>query len=346
MADYRGPLTVGDLRPSDDLMHPVSSDASHNESMFFNFFDSEKSIGGFVRIGNRPNEKHSEMTFCLFLPDGSLLMQWAKPSLEGNAGFAAGGLEFSVEDPGRHLRVIYRGTTKRIADPYRMREPGPAMRSSPDVQVNLDLDVLGVGPMIGDRTGDRADSVIFLDGVGHYQQPIEARGKISVDGWQKDLLMSGVRDHSWGKRVWSSIFKDRSIWISYGESLTFIVCKTWLDADGSPDEMGCIVEYGEVTPFESIDISSHFREDSYYHDALRLELGDAAGRKFVVDGRVIAYVPLRHRHPERPTVYLGQAMTDFTFDGKRTLGLSEYFDAEFGTDALIAVSRRDGSVHE
>src|SRR5689334_15580489 len=76
------PLTVGDLDPQDDYMHPVSADPSHNESMFFNFFDARQRIGGFVRIGNRINEKHAEMTLCLFLPNGEVLLQWAKPAID------------------------------------------------------------------------------------------------------------------------------------------------------------------------------------------------------------------------------------------------------------------------
>ena len=88
-----GMLTVGNLRPEDDFMHPVSADPSHNESMFFNVFDAGRRLGGFVRIGNRANERVAEMTLCLFLPDGSVLIQWGKPAIESNERFDAAGMD-------------------------------------------------------------------------------------------------------------------------------------------------------------------------------------------------------------------------------------------------------------
>ena len=61
---------VGNLKPEDDGLHPLGPEPNFNESMYFNFFDPEKSLGGFVRLGNRANEGQAEMTVCLFLPAG------------------------------------------------------------------------------------------------------------------------------------------------------------------------------------------------------------------------------------------------------------------------------------
>ncbi|AMN45755.1 hypothetical protein ACG33_01265 [Steroidobacter denitrificans] len=339
-------LTVGNLHPEDDHMHAVSEHPSHNESMFFNFFDDALGMGGFVRIGNRPNEGYAEMTFCVFLPSGELLMQWAKPALPSNDVFSAAGLKFKVLEAGRRLSVSYVGEAVRIKDPLEMRQPGKALRGNPSVPTRLKLDISGMGPMIGDRDGTSPDAVIFLDGVGHYQQVIAAMGELSVgeDLWM--LNARGVRDHSWGPRQWHSILRDRSLWISFGTDLTFIACKTWLDTERPPDEMGCVIEYDEVTPLRSIGIHSHFFADSYYHDQVVLKVTDVRDRIFTIDGKVLAYVPLRHRKEGRETVYLGQAMTRFEMNGRQTLGLSEYFDAESTVAALISLSRRGEFVVE
>ncbi len=339
-------LTVGNLHPEDDYMHAVSGHPSHNESMFFNFFDEQQGMGGFVRIGNRPNEGHAEMTFCVFLPGGELLMQWAKPKLPSNDVFSAAGLKFQVIEPGRRLSVTYVGETVRIKNPLEMRNPGQAMRGNPSVPTRLKLEITGVGPMIGDREGNSPDAVIFLDGVGHYQQAIAATGELSVGEETWTLNARGVRDHSWGPRLWHSILRDRSLWISFGDDLTFIACKTWLDADQAPDEMGCVIEHGEVTPLRSIKMRSRFSPDTYYHDQVVLEVTDARGRSFIVPGEVLAYVPLRHRKEGQETVYLGQAMTRFEYNGRRTVGLSEYFDAESTVAGLIEHSRRGELVDE
>jgi hypothetical protein len=369
--------TVGNLHPEDDYMHAVSEHPSHNESMFFNFFDSEQALGGFVRIGNRPNEGVAEMTFCLFLPGGELLMQWAKPAIPSNDAFSAAGLKFQVLEPGRRLSISYTGDAVRIKNPLEMREPGKAMRGNPALPTRLKLDVTGVGPMIGDREGTSPDAVIFLDGVGHYQQAIAATGELSVgeDVWTVNA--KGVRDHSWGPRLWHSILRDRSLWISFGEELTLIACKTWLAGTDSPsvvptkvgtaigiqpteisacaamterddtaDEMGCVIEHGKVTPLRSITMRTHFAPDSYYHDQVVLDVTDVNGRSFHVPGTVLAYVPLRHRKEGQETVYLGQAMTRFEWNGRHTIGLSEYFDAESTVPALIEHSRRGEFVTE
>lgn len=339
------PLICGNLRPEDDLMHPPSADPSFNESMFFNFFDDARGLGGFVRIGNRVNEAHAEMTFCVFLPDGALLMQWGKPAIASNTVFDAAGMRFTVLEPGRRLRIEYDGEAVRLADPYAMREPGRAMRDNPRVTVRLSLEVTATGPMIGDAEG-KPGSIIFLDGVGHYQQPIALRGELRAGPEHWPVEAHGVRDHSWGQRIWHSIYRDRSLWISFGADLTVIACKTWLSADGRPDEMGCVVEHGVVTPLASIRMHTHFRPDSYYHDAVRLEVVDRNGRALSLDGTVLGYVPLRHRKEGQETVYLGQAITRFSCAGRSVLGLSEYFDAASSTPALVEASRHDRTLAE
>lgn len=332
-------LTFGNLRPEDDFMHEIGSDPSHNESMFFNFFDAEKKTGGFVRIGNRANEGHAEMTFCVFLGDGSLLMQWGRVPLEDKNVLCAAGLSFNVIEPAKRFVVEYRGQAVRIADPYELANPGKAMRNNPKVDVSLQLDVAGVGPMIGDREGNSKDAVIFLDGVGHYQQAIHATGHLQVGTDRIPLSARGVRDHSWGPRIWHSIAKDRSLWISFGPHLTVIACKTWLTGAETADQMGCLIENGKVTPLKQIVIKTRFKPNTYYHNAVELDLTDVNSRRLHLDGEVLSYAPLRHRKEGEETVYLGQAMTRFTMNDVSSLGLSEYFDAESLTPGLVEHSK-------
>ncbi|MDB6100229.1 MAG: hypothetical protein JWO52_228 [Gammaproteobacteria bacterium] len=337
---------VGDLDLRDELMHPVTDEPAFNESMMFNFFDNSQLIGGFMRIGNRPNEGHAEMTFCLFLRDGELLMQWGRPAIGSNEEFAAAGLRFNVLEPGRRLQVRFQGSAVRIDDPYTMKNPGKALRENPTVAVDLALDIFNTGPMIGSASGDPRGAVIFLDGVGHYQQPIGARGRLSVaeDHWNLEML--GARDHSWGRRVWSSIHRDRSIWVTFGPDLAVICCKTWLEPEPPPDVMGCIVEGGRVTALRRVEMQSRFKLDTHYHESVRVQIEDVEGRALELVGEVLAYVPLRHRFPGKETVFLGQAITRFTANGRSALGLSEYFDAESACPALVQLSRERRAARE
>jgi hypothetical protein len=45
-------------------------------------------------------------------------------------------------------------------------------------------------------------------------------------------------------------------------------------------------------------------------------------------------------------VFLGQAMTRFSLDGRTALGLSEYFDAASACPSLISASQRAVAVDE
>src|SRR5439155_1215726 len=50
------------LLDTDDLMHANTGEPNFNESAYYNFYDPASRLGGFVRLGNRPNEGYAEMT--------------------------------------------------------------------------------------------------------------------------------------------------------------------------------------------------------------------------------------------------------------------------------------------
>src|SRR5438034_430158 len=77
------------LLDADDLMHPNTGEENYNESAYYNFYDPGRRLGGFARIGNRPNERHAEMTLCLYLPDGRVAFMFARPEIADNARFDA-----------------------------------------------------------------------------------------------------------------------------------------------------------------------------------------------------------------------------------------------------------------
>lgn len=327
---------VGDLTPEDDLMHPVSDDSSHNESMFFNFFDTKNQTGGFVRIGNRPNEGHAEMTFCIFLADGTMIFQWGRPEITGNDAFDAAGLSFKVIEPGEHIHIRFLGDAVHLENPLDMVDPGAAMRNSPRFQVLLELDCRAAGPMIGSASGDTG-AVIFLDGVGHYQQACSYSGMLIFGNKAIALRARGVRDHSWGKRVWHDIHMDRSFWACAGPNLAFIACKTWHGDGVDPDVIGCVIENGEVHRLKSVELKTRYAPGSARHNGFDLKLTDERGREWSLAGEALSYIPLRHRKADRPILHLGQAMSRFRLNGGPDfLGLSEYFDAQSAVDRIIS----------
>ena len=137
------------LLPTDDLMHENSGEENFNESAYYNFYDPERRVGGFVRLGNRPNEGYAEMTTCFYLPDGRVAFMFKRPEITSNAGHDAGGLRFEVEEPFALHRVTYRGHACMLANPLEMADPKAAFGSNPFVPVELDVRYLGLSPGYG-----------------------------------------------------------------------------------------------------------------------------------------------------------------------------------------------------
>jgi hypothetical protein len=101
------------LEPQDEYLHANTGEPNFNESMYFNFFDAGRRLGGFLRIGNRPNERTAETTVCLFQPDGRVVFNFKRPEIADNSRFEAGGVRFQVEAPFERLRIDYAGKASR-----------------------------------------------------------------------------------------------------------------------------------------------------------------------------------------------------------------------------------------
>ena len=140
---------LGNLSPEDDFTHELGPEPNFNESMYFNFFDRERQVGGFVRIGNRANEGRAELTVTVYLPDGRVLFTFKRPQIENNDAFDCGGLCFEVLEPGQTLRSVYEGKVLSLRDPRAMSDPRKAFADSPKRRVSLDLEHDAVGPMYG-----------------------------------------------------------------------------------------------------------------------------------------------------------------------------------------------------
>ena len=72
---------IGNVKPEDDYTHPLGPEPNFNESVYFNFFDRAQNRGGFLRIGNRANEKQAEMTVIVYNADGSALFNYKRPAI-------------------------------------------------------------------------------------------------------------------------------------------------------------------------------------------------------------------------------------------------------------------------
>ena len=309
---------VGNVKPEDDYTHPLGPEENFNESVYFNFFDPGVGRGGFIRMGNRANEGHAEMTIIVFNPDGSAFFNYKKPDISHNDEWNAGGARVEVVTPGETIRTIYEGSALHMANPRDMQDPSSAFKSNPFKKLKVDLTHTGVGPLYG-HVGEPGDGNDFAR--AHYEQHMHVEGTIEIEGEAPiQLSGNGLRDHSWGPRYWQSIRSYRWITGNFGDDLGIV-----LSIVG--DRMGGMFHKGdEFIKVESIHLDTQYEPNTRFHTGFTVKVELAGGVKHEIVAKVKGFVPLRNRRSEQIT-YIGEGMTEYTLDGDRKgYGLSEYLD--------------------
>ena len=313
------------LAPADEQIHENTGEANFNESMYFNFFDPAQRVGGFLRIGCRPNEGHAETTVCIYLPDGSVLFHFKRSALEGGARFDAGGARFEVLAPFERLRIGYAGSACHLRDPLSMADPRAAFAANPFEPVGIDLAIEAVGPVFGgEREGPARGAHEAEFAKGHYEQHHRASGELRLLGERRAFEGFGLRDHSWGPRSWQSPLFYRWLTANFGGELGFAA--TWIrNRDGSEIRGGFLHRGGRLVPVRGVAIEADFAGEQQLHRGLRVRLECTDGGTLDVVGRVIGMIPLRNRRDGRVT-RIAEGMTEWSCEGRTGFGLSEFLD--------------------
>lgn len=315
---------VGDLVPEDDYTHPLGPETNFNESMYFNFFDRDRGIGGFVRLGNRANEGRAEMTVTLYLPDGRVLFSFARAQIDDNDAFDAGGLRFEVLEPTQRLRTTFEGKVLELEDPRAMGDPRKAFAESPRRTISLDLEHEAVGPMYGGRAnrseGERAAEEQFAK--AHYEQHMAVRGELRIDGDSQPIRGHGLRDHSWGPRYWQAIHGYEWLTLNFGDDFGAMVSVIRRSPDDERTH-GVVVRGDTLDPVTSARVSAEFEENGLYHRSVSASLETRGGESLEIRGEVKGFIPLRNRR-EGLVTHIGEGMTEWRCGDRVGYGLSEF----------------------
>ncbi len=322
------------LEPSDEYMHP-GPEPTFNESMYFNFHDPAAGLGGFVRLGNRPNEGHAEMTVCLYLPDGRVGFMFQRPGITSNDGFDAGGVRFEVVEPFEELRVHYAGKVVLLDEPLDMAEPRTAFTENPYERAEVHLTYTGVSAPFGGEPEESHERPGEEFARGHYEQLVRAAGTVTVGDrtWTVDGL--GLRDHSWGPRTWQAPWYYRWLTVNFADGTGMMLSRiARADSDGT---RGGFTWDGErIELVQDVRLSTEWEGPDRHHRTLEATFttgrGDDATTR-TLRGEVLNLIPLRNRRDGRVT-RISEGLTRWTLD--RALGtdpeatvghgLSEYLD--------------------
>lgn len=322
--------------PEDDLFHAPDDDPDYNESRYYNFSDLASGFGGWVRMGNRPNEGYAEMTVCLYLPDGRVGFMFKRPHIEGHVAHDAGGLTFDVVAPYEEHHVSYAGEVCVLSDPRAMADPGTAFRSNPHETCTIDLRLVAMsepsgGEPIYDDGEEPPPGSAHGFARGHTEQQMAITGVVQVGGQRFALDDAyGLRDHSWGPRVWQSIWWYRWVTASFGGRLG-IACTIRGNEDDPEfrNVNGWVFDrdrYGDgrVVKVRDMQLTSDY-DDAWFVRRNDVVVTTDDDHTYVLQGDVSSSIPLRNRRNGLVT-RLTEGMTRWTCDGHDGAGLSEYLD--------------------
>jgi hypothetical protein len=319
------------LEPQDEYMHELGPEPTFNESMYFNVFDPSERIGGWFRCGNRANEGHAEMTVCLYLPDGRVAFMYQRPKISNNDAFDAGGVRFEVVTPFEELRVSYSGKVVMLDEPLQMADPKAAFTSNPyeDCEVDLTYTGQGASSMFGGEPEESHERPGEEFAKGHYEQLVQATGRIRVGDEEWSVEGCGLRDHSWGPRTWQAPFYYRWLTANFGPDFGFM-CSRVARRDGPGTRGGFVWEDGKLHLCRHAELETTWTGEDSYHESIKgLLKGD--DREWRFTGKVFNLIPLRNRRPDPEgtvrVTRISEGMTEWqTEDGKVGYGLSEYLD--------------------
>jgi len=320
---------------ADDLMHENTGEENYNESAYYNFYDPTQRLGGFVRIGNRPNEGYAEMTLCLYLPDGTVGFMFGRPRIAGNAAFDAGGMRFEVRAPMREHAIRYEGTACLLERPLDLLDPRAAFTQNPHVPARVALDYHALSPAHGGELREqrdgrwvsvRAERAGQEFARGHLEQHGRATGSVAVGDRTWTIDGFGLRDRSWGPRYWQAPRYYRWLTMNFGAGAGIAAALT-VQRDGSQIQGGYLYADGQPNrPIGRVEVTSDHAGAEQLHWGLRARLHPAdGGAAEEVTGRVLSMVPLRNRR-NGVTTRIAEGLTEWHWAGRVGYGWSEFLD--------------------
>lgn len=318
------------LSEVDEGVHAIGEEVNWNESRYVDVWDPVRRIGGWFRIGVRPNAHYAEVSACVFLPDGHVAFAFERAEIDTN-GLTAGGLTWEVTEPWQRTRVRFTGSMSIFDDPWALTEPKRAFAMAPLVDAEIDLVVATRG--LAATMGQDQDQhhLIFLPGQAdfHYQHMARTAGTIRLGDDTHAVDGRGGKDHSWGPRNWHAKIYLRWLTCCIDDDNGFMLTRAV--GPTKQTRSGFVLSDGEFRVVDGFEMVNHYGGAPWY--ALdRTEVTVRAGDvEWAATGRPRNYLPTRHRQRndagEEATLRIVKQPTDWAFaDGRSAAGHLEYHD--------------------
>ena len=318
------------LTDQDDGLHSVEPVGNWNESRYVDFWDASSRIGGWLRLGNRPNEGRAEMSVCLHLPDGTTACSFRRPTITSN-GLEVDGQRWQICEPWRTTNVGYEGTLHVLDDSWTLTEGRAAFAGRPAVDASVELECRTNGL---ERTfGYDQDHVdrIFVPGqaTGHYQHLTHVTGTVRVGGRSVQVDGRGGKDHSWGPRNWHAKVAFRWLIAAFDDENGFMLTRS---ESPSISRLGgfCLVD-GQMHLVDRWSVEETLGGPPHGELRRAVVTIDTQQGHWRVTGEPQAWIPLRHRQRDdagdERTLRIVKSPTEWeSEDGRAGTGMCEYHD--------------------
>ena len=317
------------LGPEDERPHKADASPNFNESVYMNAFDPARRMGGWMRLGNRVNEGHAELSVCFYLPDGRIACQFKRPAIAVNDRFEAGGLKVDVVEPFTHLTMRYEGEVMLLADAALLRNPEAAFKMAPRAEAEIVWDQRAASPLHGGEPLSADQETMYGRdfSLGHFNQHTRVTGEIRIGDQRWPVEGQGWRDHSWGPRYWTAIWAYRLFIANFADGRALMLLKI-SDKSGRARRLGVLLVDGAYEEVIDLDvITTRWTADL---DPAEMLIGVRTGKRAAqISGKVITMAPLRNRRKAGEEVLISriaEGFTEFSWDGVQGFGMSEYIE--------------------
>ncbi|WP_322753558.1 hypothetical protein [Frankia sp. Cas3] len=318
------------LELADAYLHTPGSDPTWSESRYVDFYDATARVGGWLRLGMRPNEGHAEVSACVYLPDGRVAFAFTRAPIGAN-GLAAGGQEWSVGEPYVAGRVRVAGEALLLDDPWLLTDPRRAYAQCPRIECELDLvtSTQGLAAVMG--SDQEHIEKIFLPGQAdfHYQHLAHITGTVRVGDMVWQLDGRGGKDHSWGPRNWQAKIYMRWLICSLDDDTGFMLLRAVGPTRST--RSGHVWVGGEFAVVDDFEMHNAYAGEPH-HELRSVSVRIfAADREWSASGQPVAWLPARHRRTGADGVEsilrIVKSPTMWTWpDGRVGVGHCEYHD--------------------
>ena len=225
---------------ADEYPHPPGSDTDWQEGYFLHFWDLQRSVGAFFRIGHEPNYKGGTLALWSWIvtPEGvfrhvdDLALQ---PGDVFKNGFSGGNGALRYEFDGKRIR-------------WTVREPG----------VSADLIVEDFHPAVD---GYLREGSVSEFSAQHVEVAVRVSGTMTTQGNTYAVDGMGTRDHGWGVRKWDYMLSHRWTVASFDRDNSFCALAMHTSADTFA-KFGWVIRGDKVIYADKVDILAYIECDA------------------------------------------------------------------------------------